>query len=237
MSWEQENKTSSTTAKTALGLSIGALGVELLGMGGGGLLAGRLGMPQTAAVTADILPAVMAAITALMPQCGNNCNRGRIAELEAEVANLNAKLYANEVGVNTFKEGQIALDRVETRFNANFKEAFDELVNNRVESARLDERLKCIQKETDYKIDALRAEMKLGFTNLGNAIERESEIRAAEDKAIRDWTECNFVKYKKVIDSTQLCPPANLAAGYASNVVPVYQVNTTTSTTTPTTQG
>lgn len=200
------------------------------------MLAGRLGMPQNAIITADILPAVMAAITALMPQCGNNCNRDRIAELEAEVANLNAKLYANEVGVNTFKESQQIINKVEDRFSANFKEAFDELVKNRVESARLDERLKCMQKETDYKIDALRAEMKLGFNNLGNAIERESEIRAAEDKATRDWTECNFVKYKKVIDSTQLCPPATLAAGYASNVVPVYQVNTT-ATTTPTTQG
>lgn len=211
MSWEHENKTSSTTAKTALGLSIGALGVELLGMGGGGLLAGRLGMPQTAAVTADILPAVMAAITALMPQCGNNCNRGRIAELEAEVANLNAKLYSNEVGINTFKESQIALDKVTDRFSSNFKETFDELVNIRVANARAEEQLKCIQKETDYKIDALRSEMKLGFTNLGNAIECESKERIAAVQATRDWTECNFVKYKKVIDSTQLCPPVNAA--------------------------
>lgn len=185
MSWEQENKTSSTTAKTALGLSIGALGVELLGMGGGGLLAGRLGMPQTAAVTADILPAVMAAIQNLSG-CGSS-----------------AKLYANEVGINTFKEAQIAIDKVD----AKFKDLFDEAVNNRVAAARQEEQIKCLQKETDYKIDALRSEMKLGFTNLGNAIERESEIRAAEDKAIRDWTECNYVKYKKVIDSTQLCPP------------------------------
>jgi hypothetical protein len=185
MSWEQENKTSSTTAKTALGLSIGALGVELLGMGGGNLLAGRLGMPQTAAVTADILPAVMAAIQNLSG-CGSS-----------------AKLYANEVGINTFKEAQIAIDKVD----AKFKDLFDEAVNNRVAAARQEEQIKCLQKETDYKIDALRSEMKLGFTNLGNAIERESEIRAAEDKAIRDWTECNYVKYKKVIDSTQLCPP------------------------------
>jgi hypothetical protein len=189
MSWEQENKTSSTTAKTALGLSIGALGVELLGMGGGGLLAGRLGMPQTAAVTADILPAVMAAIQNLSG-CGSS-----------------AKLYANEVGINTFKEAQIAIDKVD----AKFKDLFDEAVNNRVAAARQEEQIKCLQKETDYKIDALRSEMKLGFTNLGNAIERESEIRAAEDKAIRDWTDCNFVKYKKVIDSTQLCPPVAAA--------------------------
>ena len=42
MSWENNCKESSTTAKTALGLSIGALGVELLGLGGGGLLGGLL---------------------------------------------------------------------------------------------------------------------------------------------------------------------------------------------------
>ena len=39
------HKESSTTAKTALGLSIGALGVELLGAGGGGILAGLLNRP------------------------------------------------------------------------------------------------------------------------------------------------------------------------------------------------
>lgn len=207
MSWESGSqvKGSSTTAKTALGLSIGALGVELLGLGGGGLLAGRLGMPESAAVTPQILSAVMA----VLPSLGGGCNRSRVAELEAEVANLNAKLYANEVGVNTFKESQIALDKVA----GNFKDVFDELVNIRVANARTEEQLKCIQKETDYKIDALRAETKLGFTNLGNAIECEIKERKAEVQATRDWTECNFVKYKKVIDSTQLCPPVTTTAG------------------------
>ncbi len=230
MSWDWNNncRESSTTAKTALGLSIGALGVELLGLGGGGLLAGRLGLAENTIVTPQILTMILSVLPSLN---GGNCNRGRVAELEAEVANLNAKLYANEVGVNTFKEGQTALNKVEDRFNANFKEAFNELVNNRVEAARLDERLKCMDKETDYKIDALRAEMKLGFTNLGNAIEVEAERRATADQATRDWTECNFVKFKKVIDSTQLCPPVTLAAGYASNVVPVWNVNTETTTT------
>lgn len=201
MSWESGSqvKGSSTTAKTALGLSIGALGVELLGLGGGGLLAGRLGMPESAAVTPQILSAVMA----VLPSLGGGCNRSRVAELEAEVANLNAKLYTNEVGVNTFKESQIALDKVAS----NFKDVFDELVNIRVANARTEEQLKCIQKETDYKIDALRAETKLGFTNLGNALECEIKERKADVQATRDWTECNFVKYKKVIDSTQLCPP------------------------------
>lgn len=207
MSWESGSqvKGSSTTAKTALGLSIGALGVELLGLGGGGILAGRLGMPESAAVTPQILSAVMA----VLPSLGGGCNRSRVAELEAEVANLNAKLYTNEVGVNTFKESQIALDKVAS----NFKDVFDELVNSRVANARTEEQLKCIQKETDYKIDALRAETKLGFTNLGNALECEIKERKADVQATRDWTECNFVKYKKVIDSTQLCPPVTTTAG------------------------
>jgi hypothetical protein len=214
MSWEHENsRESSTTAKTALGLSIGALGVELLGLGGGGLLAGKLGMSESTIVT----PAIMSMITALLPQLtgGHRCNGGRVAELEAEVANLNAKLYANEVGVNTFKESSVALEKVADKFSANFKDAFDELVNIRVANARTEEQLKCIQKETDYKIDALRAEMKLGFNNLGNAIECEVKERIAAVQATRDWTECNFVKWKKVIDSTLLCPPVGTAAAGA----------------------
>ena len=207
MSWENSNygKESSTTAKTALGLSIGALGVELLGLGGGGLLAGRLGMSENTIVTPQILTAIMAIMPSL--QGSGRCNGSRVAELEAEIANLNAKLYANEVGINTFKESQVALDKVADRFSANFKDTFDELVNIRVANARTEEQLKCIQKETDYKIDALRSEMKLGFNNLGNAIECETKERIAAVQATRDWTECNFVKYIKKIDSTQLCPP------------------------------
>jgi hypothetical protein len=210
MGWDNEHgRESSTTAKTALGLSIGALGVELLGLGGGGLLAGKLGMSENTIVTPNILSMIMA----ILPQMQGRCNSGRVAELEAEVANLNAKLYSNEVGINTFKESSVALEKVADRFSANFKDAFDELVNIRVANARTEEQIKCLSKETDYKIDALRAEMKLGFNNLGNAIECETKERIAAVQATRDWTECNFVKWKKVIDSTLLCPPVGTTAG------------------------
>ena len=109
----------------------------------------------------------------------------------------------------------------------------EEAVNNRVEAARLDERLKCMQKETDYKISALRDEMKLGFTNLGHAIEAESERRAHADEDIVKWSDCKYVQYKKVIDASQICPPVQLAAtaGGASNAQPTNVVVSGTVTT------
>jgi hypothetical protein len=230
MSWEK--KESSTTAKTALGLSIGALGVELLGAGGGNILSGLLGRNQSEAVTPAIMQAVVGMIPQLM-QCGCSCNRGVVSALEAEIAQLKAEKYSDLGNINTFREAQALVEKVETRHGELLSRLNEEAVNNRVEAARLDERLKCLQKEQDYKLasvaatakadtEALRNEMKLGFTNLGHAIEVESERRAAADQNIREWSDCKYVQYKKVVDASQICPPVQLAAtaGGASNAQP-----------------
>jgi hypothetical protein len=227
MSWEP--KASSTTAKTALGLSIGALGVELLGGGGGGILSGLLGRPQNAIVTPDILPMIMSLIP-MLNQRGYCCNQNAVCALESEVAQLRAEKYADSVGINSFKESAIALEKSEARFGELIRDLNREAVDNRVAAARQEEQIKCLQKEVDYKLaavaatakaetESLRTEVKLGFTELSNAIQVESERRAVADNSIREWADCRFVQYKKVIDSSQLCPPVRLADGGQSNAV------------------
>jgi hypothetical protein len=217
----ERHKESSTTAKTALGLSIGALGVELLGAGGGGILSGLLGRPQTATVTAELLPMIMAMVPMLNSR-GFCCNNSAVSALEAEVAQLKAEKYSDLGNINTFKEAQSLVDKNDEKYGARFEKIFDELVNNRVAAARQEEQIKCLTKETDYKISALRDEMKLGFVNLGHAIEVESERRAHEDVDIRKWVECNYVPWSRKLDATLLCPPVQLAApaGGASNAQP-----------------
>lgn len=227
MSWEP--KESSTTAKTALGLSIGALGVELLGGGGGGILAGLLGRPQNAIVTPDILPMIMSLIP-MLNQRGYCCNQNAICALESEVAQLRAEKYSDRGNINTFKESAALVDKLDERYSGLIRNLNEEAVNNRVAAARQEEQIKCLQKEVDYKLaavaatakaetESLRTEMKLGFTELSNAIQVESERRAVADNSIREWADCRFVQYKKVIDSSQLCPPVRLADGGQSNAV------------------
>ena len=218
MEYERHAKESSTTAKTALGLSIGALGVELLGAGGGGILSGLLNRPAAATVTADMIPLILALVPMLNSQ-GRNCNPGVVSALEAEIAQLKAERYTDRTSIETFKEAQKLVDKNDEKYGARFEKIFDELVENRVSAARQEEQIKCLQKETDYKLEALRSEMKIGFTNLGHAIEVESERRAVADQNIREWSDCKYVQYKRVIDSSALCPPVQLAAtaGGASN--------------------
>lgn len=228
MEYERQHchpKESSTTAKTALGLSIGALGVELLGANGGGILSGLLNRPQTATVTPDIMQMVLALIPMLNAR-GFNCNDDVVAALEAKIANLESKLYSNDVGINTFKESAALVEKMDNRYSGMFRDLNEEAVNNRVAAARQEEQIKCMQKEFDYKLDAvkneLRGEMRMGFTNLGHAIEVESERRQHEDCDIRKWTECNFVPWSRKLDASLLCPPVQLAAtaGGASNAQP-----------------
>jgi hypothetical protein len=227
-----EKKESSATAKTALGLSIGALGVELLGANGGGILSGLLGKPQSAAVTAEVLPMIMALIPMLNSR-GYCCNGGVVSALEAEIAQLKAEKYSDLGNINTFKEAQSLVDKNDEKYGARFEKIFDELVANRVSNARQEEQIKCLTKETDYKLNALRDEMKLGFTNLGHAIEVESERRAHADEDIIKWSDCKYVQYKKVVDASQICPPVQLAAtaGGASNAQPTNVVVSGTVTT------
>ena len=227
-------KESSTTAKTALGLSIGALGVELLGANGGGILSGLLGRPQNAAVTADILPLVMAMVP-LLNSRGYCCNQGAVCALEAEIAQLKAEKYADGTGIATFRESAALVEKIDARYSGLIRDLNEEAVKNRIAAARQEEQIKCLQKEFDYKLNAveskLTSDMKMGFTNLGHAIEVESERRAHEDCDIRRWTECNFVQYKRVIDASQICPPVQLASGGASNAQPTNVVVSGTVTT------
>lgn len=236
-------KESSTTAKTALGLSIGALGVELLGAGGGGILSGLLNRQPSAPVTAELMPMILALVPMLNAQ-GYSCNRGIVSALEAEIAQLRAEKYSDRGNINTFKEAAALVEKVENRYGELISRLNEEAVNNRVEAARLDERLKCLQKEQDYKLaavaaaakadtEALRTEMRIGFNNLGHAIEVESERRAHADEDLRQWSDCKYVQYKKVIDASQICPPVQIAAtaGGASNAQPSNVVVTGTVTT------
>lgn len=225
-------KESSTTAKTALGLSIGALGVELLGANGGGILSGLLGRPQSATVTPDILTMVLALVPMLNSK-GFCCNDSVVAALEAKIARLEAEKYSDRGNVNTFKESSELIDKLDARYSGLIRDLNEEAVNNRVAAARQEEQIKCMQKEFDYKLDAIRSEMKLGFTNLGHAIEVESERRAHADEDIIKWSDCKYVQYKKVVDASQICPPVQLAAtsGGASNAQPTNVVVSGTVTT------
>lgn len=232
----ERRKESSTTAKTALGLSIGALGVELLGANGGGILSGLLGKPQNTIVTPDILPLIMALIPMLNSR-GYNCNDGIVSALEAEIAQLKAEKYTDRASINTFKEGAELVDKLDARYSGLIKDLNTEAVNNRVNAARQEEQIKCLQKEFDYKLNAveskLQSDMRMGFTNLGHAIEVESERRAHEDCDIRKWVECNYVPWSRKLDASLLCPPVQLAAtaGGASNAQPTNVVVSGTVTT------
>lgn len=221
----ERRKESSTTAKTALGLSIGALGVELLGANGGGILSGLLGKPQNTIVTPDILPLIMALIPMLNSR-GYCCNDGVVSALESENAELKSKLFSYETGVNTFREAQKLVNDQAAADGARFEKIFDELVTNRVSAARQEEQIKCLEQRLNAKIDA-------GDKELANAIFVESERRLNGDNGIRDWTLCNFVQYKRVIDASQICPPVQLAtsAGGASNAQPTNVVVSGTVTT------
>lgn len=225
MEYERSHKESSTTAKTALGLSIGALGVELLGAGGGGILSGLLNRSASTTVTPDLIPVILSLVPMLMGQ-GRCCNPSVVSALESEVAQLKAERYADRVAIDSFKESAAALEKADSKYGARFEKIFDELVANKVADARQEEKLVAMEERLNAKIEA-------GDKELAHAICVESERRLNGDNGIRDWTLCNFVQYKRVIDSSQLCPPVQLAAsaGGASNAQPTNVVVSGTVTT------
>lgn len=230
---EVENTKSSTTAKTALGLSIGALGVELLNGQLGNLL-GNVGNGGAKPSGWGCCTPASEIMEAFALNCANNnASTRQIAALESVISQLKSEKYTDNHILEAWKDSNASLNAYKDQVGVRFKETFDELVNNRVASAVQAEQIKCMQKEFDYKlaataatakadIAALDAKLNMTAANLGHAIEVEAERRCVADESIKKWTECNFVQYKKVVDSTQLCPPVTLANGIPSNATAVY---------------
>jgi uncharacterized membrane-anchored protein YjiN (DUF445 family) len=154
------------------------------------------------------------------------CNGSVVSALEAEVAQLKAEKYTDRASIEAFKEASALVSKNDDKYAARFEKIFDELVANRVAAARQEEQLKCLEQRLTSKIEA-------GDKELANAIFVESERRLNGDNGIRDWTLCNFVQYKRVIDASQICPPVQLAAtaGGASNAQPTNVVVSGTVTT------
>ena len=183
-----------------------------------------------------------AAVTALAPALGGAiCGNGgsnRLNEAQAEIAKLMAEKYTDRIAAEVYRAAAAERDKV----SANFKEVYQEEVALRERTAALelgvakDKEIakleaQLMEARLNGRVDKLEAETRMGFQQVTADLAMESERRCHGDHDIREWAHCTFVPFKKVIDSTQLCPPVELSAGYASNVQPVYQVNTSTTTT------
>ncbi len=217
------------------GLFAGGLGIlELLNGGNGGLLGGnRNGNGLFDLVLLQGL---------LGGNGGNNCGSQKdaiIADLSARLAGATSEKYADGVGLETYKALLGRIDKLDGEDRANFKEIYQELVRIGQEGVRNEERYKCLEKELNYRFEALRRELIGNDRELAHAIETESERRVNEDMHLREFMDCNFVRNKKVIPTDNLCPPVRLADGSISgqNTVNVRLItDTTTTTTTPTTE-
>lgn len=171
---EHENKASGT-AKTALGLSIGALGVEALTGGLNGLLNG-IGRGNT--VDSALLGAMVA---------NNNCSEdhlinryeagqsARIAQLETEVKLRDANIYTDQKLLEVYKY-----------FDGENKAIREELCKQRVHNQRTEDSFVLAQSD----LAATKAE-------LYGAIRNEAEKRCCGDNAIVNYVNATF--YPKMV--------------------------------------
>lgn len=131
---------------------------------------------------------------------GGGCNNatglaglGAVAELgkkEAEIAQLKAEKYADNVGINTFKEVLGMFEKKDERYSKLFEDLNREAVDNRVRLAQL-----------GCEIDKVK-------TNLEGAIALEAERRASGDQNLYCYVNATFVPGKLVMPLGSLCPSA-----------------------------
>lgn len=118
---------------------------------------------------------------------------GAVAELgkkEAEIAQLKAEKYADNVGINTFKEVLGMFEKKDERYSKLFEDLNKEAVDNRVRLAQL-----------GCEIDKVK-------TNLEGAIALEAERRASGDQNLYCYVNATFVPGKLVMPLDSLCPSA-----------------------------
>ena len=133
--------------------------------------------------------------------------------LMAELAKEKSERYADNVGINTFKEAlALVKEERETR-QANDKIIFETLARLDKESALNKQDIENFKKEVAHEFSDVRHDFKA-------AIALEAERRESADERIFDYANCNFVKYIKKINVAEICPVVELAARTAGPAVP-----------------
>ena len=136
-----------------------------------------------------------------------------VSGLMAELAKEKSKRYADNVGINTFKEALALIKEERETRQANDKIIFETLARLNKESALNKQDIENFKKEVAREFSDVRHDFKA-------AIAIEAERRESADERIFDYANCNFVKYIKKINAAEICPVVELAARTAGPAVP-----------------
>ena len=141
--------------------------------------------------------------------------------LMAELAKEKSERYADNVGINTFKEALALIKEERETRQANDKIIFETLARLDKESALNKQDIENFKKEVACEFSDVRHDFKA-------AIAIEAERRESADERIFDYANCNFVKYIKKINAAEICPVVELAARTAGPAVPDPNASTST---------
>lgn len=141
--------------------------------------------------------------------------------LMAELAKEKSERYADNVGINTFKEALALIKEERETRQANDKIIFETLARLDKESALNKQDIENFKKEVAREFCDVRHDFKA-------AIALEAERRESADERIVDYANCNFVKYIKKINAAEICPIVELAARAAGPAVPDPNASTST---------
>lgn len=144
-----------------------------------------------------------------------------VSGLMAELAKEKSERYADNVGINTFKEALALIKEERETRQANDKIIFETLARLDKESALNKQDIENFKKEVAREFSDVRHDFKA-------AIALEAERRESADKRIFDYANCNFVKYIKKINAAEICPVVELAARTAGPAVPDPNASTST---------
>lgn len=136
-----------------------------------------------------------------------------VSGLMAELAKEKSERYADNVGINTFKEALALIKEERETRQANDKIIFETLARLDKESALNKQDIENFKKEVAREFSDVRHDFKA-------AIAIEAERRESADERIFDYANCNFVKYIKKINAAEICPVVELAARTAGPTVP-----------------
>lgn len=135
-----------------------------------------------------------------------------VSGLMAELAKEKSERYADNVGINTFKEALALIKEERETRQANDKITFETLARLDKESALNKQDIENFKKEVAREFSDVRHDFKA-------AIAIEAERRESADERIFDYANCNFVKYIKKINAAEICPVVELAARIAGPAV------------------
>lgn len=131
--------------------------------------------------------------------CCSGLNQTYVDSLQARIAELTAEKYSNQVGADAYKAAVAMAEKLDDKWSAQLGEVTREVADSRVREARMEEQIKCIQRENELQHEILGGKINEVALVANNGLTALAGTVACLQKTVEGIT-------KTIVPDKAICP-------------------------------